>query len=486
MKRAIALSALLFLAALLGVSCSRKPQETSGGEKTLYTCSMHPQIIRDKPGDCPICGMKLEPIRKQPAVSAGPTDSPAAIADPKADIITVEQGTVQKMGIRTGEVRSGPLFKDIRAAARIDFNETAVSNVNVREAGWIEKLYVDSVGKLVHRGEPLFDFFSPELLVAQKEYLLAFERGADYAGQTLVKLKNVGISDEQIVALQKTKQARRVIRVDSPRDGIVVEKNAFEGQMVERGANLYRIADLATVWVFADIYESDLPFIKIGQEATVRLPYMPDRNFRGRVTYIYPTVDEKTRAVRVRMEFYNPGYFLKPGMYATAEIHSELSPQAVLVPDTAVLRSGERNTVFIALDGGTFEPRQISLGARGAGDVYQVLSGLKPGERVVTSGQFLLDSESQLREAVEKMTHPGAVPMTAPIHPENAAPATTPDAPTAAKPAFACPMPEHVSIIYDHPGKCPICGMSLVPVDGSMVAPAASPAPIAPHAQGDH
>jgi multidrug efflux pump subunit AcrA (membrane-fusion protein) len=246
--------------------------------------------------------------------------------------------------------------------------------------------------------------------------------------------------------------------------------------MVERGTNLYRIADLATVWVIADIYESDLPFIKAGQPATVRLSYLPDRVFNGRVTYVYPTVDEKTRAVRVRMEFYNPGYFLKPGMYATAEIHAELAPDAVLVPDAAVLRSGARNTVFIALGEGRFEPREVSLGARGAGDVYQVLEGLKPGEKVVTSGQFLLDSESQLREAMQKMS---AIPNTEHESMPNAD-AVKPKPPAAAPPAYVCPMPEHVSIIYDHAGKCPVCGMTLVPASTSGHQPHAT------NAQGGH
>jgi len=457
---------LLIAAVLFTLSCSKKPEAAKGAEKTLYTCGMHPQIIRDKPGDCPICGMKLVPLRK----------SPTGNERAGTNVIAVEARTIQQMGVRTALVERGPLVKDVRALARIEFNETAVSDVTVRESGWIEKLRVDSVGALVHRGQPLFDFFSPELLVAQKEYLLAIERGADYAAQTVVKLRNVGVSEAQIAALQKTRQARQVVQVESPRDGFVVEKNALEGQMVERGTTLYRIADLATVWVFADIYESDLPFIKVGQPATVRLAYLPDRTFSGRVTYIYPTVDEKTRAVRVRMEFYNPGYFLKPGMYATATIHAELTPDAVLVPDMAVLRSGERNTAFVALGDGKFEPRTVSLGAGGAGNVYQVLAGLRPGERVVTSGQFLLDSESQLREAVQKMRAPeeskaAAEPM----------PAMTPAAPktgAAERTAWVCPMPEHISIIYDHAGKCPICGMTLVPVSSAK--------PSAENAPGDH
>jgi rubrerythrin len=194
------------------------------------------------------------------------------------------------------------------------------------------------------------------------------------------------------------------------------------------------------------------------------LSYLPDRKFRGRVTYVYPTVDEKTRTARVRMEFHNPGYFLKPGMFATVDLVADIAPSALLVPDSAVLRSGQKNTVFIALPGGKFEARTVALGLQAQDDMDQVLGGLSEGERIVTSGQFMLDSESQLREAIQKMNNPGeaVAAETGPGTNEagNAAPAGT----NAVKMVWVCPMPEHISIEYDHPGKCPICGMTLVPV----------------------
>ena len=186
----------------------------------------------------------------------------------------------------------------------------------------------------------------------------------------------------------------------------MIEKNVVEGQMVDAGMKIYRLADLGLVWVQADIYEQDLAYLKLGQEATVTLSYLPDREFRGRVTYIYPNVDEKTRTARVRMEFHNPGYFLKPGMFATVKVVSELEPSVLLIPDMAILRSGEKTTVFVALDGGKFDPRTVTLGPQAENDEYQVLSGLSEGERIVTSGQFMLDSESQLREAIQKMLEP--------------------------------------------------------------------------------
>jgi Barrel-sandwich domain of CusB or HlyD membrane-fusion/Heavy metal binding domain len=260
------------------------------------------------------------------------------------------------------------------------------------------------------------------------------------------------------------------VRIDAPRDGIVIEKMAMEGQFVEAGMRLYRLADLATVWVRADIYEQDLAYIKLGQEATVVLSYLPDREFRGRVTYIYPNVDEKTRTARLRMEFHNPGYFLKPGMFATVRITSELAPSAVLIPNMAILRSGEQTTVFVALDGGRFDPRVVTLGPEAGNDQYQVLSGVSEGERIVTSGQFMLDSESQLREATQKMS--GATTLAAGAPPVDSPPgrATNGVAMTGPEPVkYICPMPEHISIAYETPGKCPICGMSLVPVPQSML-----------------
>jgi hypothetical protein len=250
--------------------------------------------------------------------------------------------------------------------------------------------------------------------------------------------------------------------------------------------------------VQSQIYEQDLALLKLGQEAEVTLSYLPDRKFQGRITYIYPTVDEKTRTARVRMEFHNPGFFLKPGMFATVELHAELEPEALLVPDTAVLRSGDRDTVFVALDNGKFEPRTITLGPRGENDRYQVLSGLSEGELVVTSGQFMLDSESQLREAIQKMMNPNATASPAP-HVEH-----EPTMESGASPMpsatgivgseeyvcpteYSCPMPEHMNITYNHPGKCPICGMTLIPkLQEKNAAPSLSPSPTPTSAEQQH
>lgn len=503
--------ACLLLAAAFAVSCS-KPQSAEFKEKTLYTCSMHRQVIQDQPGDCPICGMKLVPIRKQ--LSAAAKDKQPSGADRKikyykstmmlgeisqtprkdsmgmdmvpvyegeeeTNAIDVDPATVQKMGVRTAVVTKGPLRQIIRTVGTIDYNETALADVTTKFRGWIEKLYVDSTGKQVRKGEPLFEIYSPELYTAQNEYVLALNQGSGgLRASARQKLKLFDISDDQIAELEKSRQPQRTLRVDAPINGIVVEKMVVQGQMVEAGMKLYRLADLGIVWVQSQIYEQDMALLKLGQEAEVSLSYMPDRKFTGRITYIYPTVDEKTRTGQVRMEFHNPGLFLKPGMFVTVEVHADLEPSALLVPDSAVLRSGEKNTVFVATGSGHFEPRDVTLGPRAENNTYEVLSGLKEGDRIVTSGQFMLDSESQLREAIQKMLNPNASPIPAQDHATHEPPPKKPvmglvePAPT----AYVCPMPEHATIKYNHPGKCPICGMTLIPAPHDDAEPS-SPAP---------
>jgi membrane fusion protein, copper/silver efflux system len=492
--------------ALLFASCSRSDSVQT---KTLYTCGMHPQVIQDHPGNCPICGMKLTPIRKSGAATATgkrkvkyykSTMNPGEIkqkpgkdsmgmdmvpvyedeATSDTSVISVDPVTRQNMGIRTAEVVRGPLRRTIRTVANVGYDETTLVDVTTKFKGWIEKLYVNSTGQLANPGDPLFEIYSPELYSAQVEYVLALDQsstndpGAASLRETArTKLKFFDISDAQIAELEKTRQPKKTLVINAPAAGFVTEKMIVEGQMVEAGMKLYRLADIGIVWVYAQVYEQDLPYIQLGQEATMTLSYLPDRRFRGRVTYVYPTIDEKTRTARVRMEFHNPGYFLKPGMFATVEMVADIAPSALLVPDSAVLRSGERNTVFVALPEGKFEPRTVTLGLTAEDHQDQVLSGLREGERIVTSGQFMLDSESQLREAIQKMIEPGKSSAMANMTEAGETNQSTNALLTAELETNAvvwvCPMPEHVSIEYDHPGKCPICGMALVPVTRSML-----------------
>jgi multidrug efflux pump subunit AcrA (membrane-fusion protein) len=493
-------------------SCSKGEENggTAQAAKTLYTCGMHPQVIQDHPGNCPICGMKLTPVRKQaggentnnaasahagehkikyykstmmagevrqtPGKDSMGMDMVPAYEDQAAggesQSIAIDPVTIQNMDIRTAVVTRGPLRRTVRTVGVVEYNETTLGDVTTKFKGWIEKLHVNATGQLVMRGDPLFEIYSPDLYSAQVEYLLATSSPSNATPgaegiriSALTKLKFYDISDGQIAELEKTRRPQKTMRILAPQDGFVVEKNVTEGQMVDAGMKIYRLGDLGLVWVQADVYEQDLPYIKLGQEATVTLSYLSDREFRGRVTYIYPNVDEKTRTARVRMEFHNPGYFLKPGMFATVKIVSELEPSALLIPDMAILRSGEKTTVFVALEGGKFDPRAVTLGPQAENDEYQVLSGLREGERIVVSGQFMLDSESQLREAIEKMSEPSrasARETVASVSATNAGNTPLPAGEAAVK--YICPMPEHVSIEYDHPGKCSICGMTLVPV----------------------
>ncbi len=437
----------------------------------LYTCGMHPQVIQDHPGNCPICGMKLTLIRNGGAGAETNAANSAAIA--------VDAATQQNMNIRTAEVQRGPLRKTIRTVGAIEYNETALADVTTKFKGWVEKLNVDATGQLVHRGEPMFEIYSPELYNAQSEFLLALNSGgatnnsgASFLRESAVnKLKYFDVPDAQIAELEKTRKLTKTLPVVAPMSGFVIEKNVVAGQMVDAGMRLYRLADLGIVWVIAQVYEQDLPFVKLGQEAIVKVASLPDREFRGRVTFIYPSVDEKTRTAKVRLEFENPGYFLKPGMFVSALIHAQLEDSAVLVPESAVLRSGARNTVFVALDGGKFEGRDVVLGVEAENSMIQASNGLNAGERVVTSGQFLLDSESQLREAIDKMRG-----STSQVKPETHSPSSTNEiaTTTSARPemeaaVYVCPMPEHVSIVYDHAGSCPICNMALVPVAPSVL-----------------
>ena len=514
MKRRIPHLVSLLIIPALALSCSKRAP-VSEPQKTLYTCGMHPQVVQDHPGDCPICGMKLVPMRQPPSPgsperkgkdastrkvryykstmllgeisqmprkdSMGMDMVPVYEGEAETNTITVDPVTVQKMGVRTEIVTKGPVRRVIRTVGAIDYNETALADVTTKFRGWIEKLHVDSTGKQVHKGEPLFDIYSPDLYSAQNEYVLALNQagGSGLKVSARQKLRLFDISEDQIAELERSRQPQRTLRVDAPIDGIVVEKMAVQGQMVDAGMKLYRLADLGIVWVQSQIYEQDLALLKLGQEAEVSLSYLPDRKFRGRVTYIYPTVDEKTRTARVRMEFHNPGFFLKPGMFATVELHAELEPSALLVPDSAVLRSGEKNTVFVALGEGRFEPREVTLGPRADKDAYEVLDGLKEGERVVTSGQFMFDSESQLQEAVQKMLNPNAKPTAAPDHSVHPAPEkiVAGPSPELAVSNYVCPMPEHASIKYNHGGKCPICGMTLIPApaEEAEATPATTP-----------
>jgi RND family efflux transporter MFP subunit len=467
--------------------------EESGGERKIlyYVDPMHPQYKSDKPGTAPDCGMDLVPVyADEQTSSADGANIPGAVK------ISAEKQ--QLIGVQTGLAEYRDVQKVIRTVGEITYAEPKQAYVTTKFEGYIEELFVDYTGKLVEKGQPLFSVYSPELVSTQEEYLLginaqkSLERssiGEVAAGASTLlesarrRLRLWDISDKQIEELERSGKITKTLIIYSPIRGYVVEKMAVRGLKVMPGMNLYQIADLSTVWVLADIYEYEIPFIKVGQEATVMLSYYPGEGFKGRVTYIFPYLTPETRTVKVRLELPNPGGKLKPQMYANVDLQSGYGMQ-LTVPEEAVLDGGAEKVVFVVRDGGYFEPRQVELGAK-AQDHYIVLSGLKEGEKIVTSGNFLIDSESRLKSALSGMAgmgHGGG---------ETAAPSQQqPQAPKSEQPdhsqhqtpkqnkssehsghdmgevkqvdgkKYTCSM--HPEVVMDAPGNCPKCGMKLV------------------------
>lgn len=434
------------------------PARLHAAEKQLYTCGMHPQIIKDKPGNCPICGMKLTPIRANTAKTGGATAGgerkvkyykstmipgevkPAPGKDSMGmdmvpvyedqdmsaeNNIQIDAATMQRMNLKTAFVERGPVKRAFRTVGTIAYNEEGLRDITTKYEGWIEKLFVNTTWTTVKAGEPLFEIYSPDLYNAELNYLVALRTegvaGGPLTRAALARLQLFDLPEDFIAEVARTDEARRTYTFRAPADGVVIEKMAVAGQMMKAGEQIYRLADLSTVWVLAQIYEKDLPFVREGQAAEVRTSYGQQRSFSGQVQLLLPQVEEQTRATTARIVLPNPDLYLRPGMFTDVRFTTQLAESAVLVPDMAVLRSGERNTVFIAKDGGSFEPRAVQLGARSEGNFYEVLSGLSEGDRVVTSGQFMLDSESQLREAIQKMLRNVSTPNTTPARPAPAA-----------------------------------------------------------------
>ena len=418
-------------------------------KNAIYRCQMHPTYTSERPGVCPVCGMDLVKdegghIHEDEAVSKerkilhwrAPMD-PKYISDKPGvspmgmDLIPVyedevmadrggvkiDPATVQNIGVKTAVVKRQSLARTVRTVGRVDFDETRMTDVNTKVDGWVEKLFVDYTGQSVKKGERLLEIYSPELVAAQEEYLTALdysrrlaksaseeiaEGGRDLLHSAKQRLLYWDIWQDQIAELELTRKVKRTMTIHSPQEGVVVHKAVFDGAHIKAGEHLYRIADLSRVWVYADIYEYELPWIKEGQDAEVELAYEPGRTYEGKVTYIYPFLESKTRTVKVRMVFPNPDMSLKPEMYANVKIKPLVSRDALVVPAQAVIRSGERNLVILDLGEGRFLPREIVLGAEAEG-VHEVINGLKEGERIVTSAQFLIDSESNLKAALSAM-----------------------------------------------------------------------------------
>jgi Cu(I)/Ag(I) efflux system membrane fusion protein len=314
----------------------------------------------------------------------------------------------QLIGVQTGMTEMRSLGRSVRTVGRVAVDETRLYKITTKFDGYIEKLYVNVTGQQIRRGQALFSVYSPDLLSTQQEYLLAM-RAAKQAPSLLAaarqRLLLWDITSAEIRELERTGKARKSITIDSPANGFVLNKIAVEGARVTAGEPLFEIANLDHVWIQADVYESELQFIRLGAPATTTLSYLPGRTWTGRVTFIAPTVDPMTRTVKVRSEFENADGALKPDMFGDVVIEQP-AREVVVVPDSAVLQTGTRSVVFVVKSDGTFEPREVSVGTK-TEQVYEVRSGLAAGEKVVTQANFLIDSESRLKAALAQMNAPG-------------------------------------------------------------------------------
>jgi multidrug efflux pump subunit AcrA (membrane-fusion protein) len=364
---------------------------TATQKKVLYWVDpMHPEYKSDKPGKAPDCGMDLVPVYEDGTTSTSSAGTPAGY-------VPIKVG-----GVPTAVAERRTLGQSVRTVARITGDETRQFRVTTKFDGFIEKLYVDFTGKEIRRGQPLFTIYSPELLASQQEYLLAL-RAAKQSPALLEaarrRLALWDISDREVRELERTGVTRKAVTIAAPTTGIVVNKMAVEGAKVMAGEPLFEIANLDRVWAVADVYESDLPFARIGAPVTMTLSYIPGRTWKGRVAFVAPVVDPMTRTVKVRIELDNRDAALKPDMFADVVIEGT-THEATVVPDSAVIATGTRSIVFVSA-GGELVPREVQTGMK-SGDFIEIRSGVEPGQAVATQANFLIDSESRLKAALQR------------------------------------------------------------------------------------
>jgi multidrug efflux pump subunit AcrA (membrane-fusion protein) len=431
-----------------------------------YHCPMHPTVVSDKPGECPICGMDLVLIEpaKAPVPAAAPASAPggrrilfyrspmdpAVHSDtpakdsmgmdfvpvyedeagrnaggmPDRAVVTLAPERRSLLGVRSEEVREARIERTIRTVGRVTADERRLAQVHTKFEGYVERLYVDFTGKYVRKGDALLSIFSPELMATQQEFLLALrarkelgssqipsvaEGGANLAEAAKERLRLWDISPADIAELERSGTVRRAFDLHAEVSGFVIAKNVVQGMRVMPADTLFEIADLSRVWVLADVYESDLSSVRLGMPATVTLSYEPGREWRGQVSNIAPTADGATRTIKVRIDVANLGGALKPDMFGDVLLRVE-DGSGLVVPDSAVIDTGGRTLVFLDRPDGALEPREIATGAR-LPDGFQVLRGLAQGDRVVTSANFLLDSESSLKAALSAITSPAPAPV---------------------------------------------------------------------------
>ncbi len=427
--------------------------ESETGDQQLWTCGMHTQVIQKEPGSCPICRMALVPVR---ASAGGKTDSLAAKErrkilhwqapmDPNyirnepgkspmgMDLVPVYEGAappevgvrvspafLQNFAVRTTEVKRGSMAVDIRTVGILAHNEERVYSVNTKFEGWIEKARFNNVGEQVKKGEVLFEIYSPQLITTQQEYLAAMdyvgrlteneaypdsiERAESLLESARERLRYWDISEEQIQALAQTKQVGRTVAFVSPNSGFVVAKmgDSLEGMKLSPGMTVLKLADHSTLWAEVQFFEHHIRHLREGQSVTVEIDAFPGRRWHGTILFFRPAVNPQTRTLTAFVEVANSNLQLRPQMYANISVRVPGASNAVMVPDEAVLHSGARSVVIVAMKDNLFEPREVDLGMTSEG-MQEVLHGLKAGEKVVTSSQFLIDSESNLKAAISQL-----------------------------------------------------------------------------------
>lgn len=450
---------MLFILIITGCS-----QTESEHNDTLWTCPMHPEIISDKPGVCPICNMEL--IKKV-------NDETGEVDDGTAIEGTISLSNKKQIlaNVSTIKVSEENLDKEITAYSYLDFAEQNRKTVSAKFNGRIEKLFVNKTGDYIKTNQPLFEIYSPDLVQVQNEYLTALSlsetaKNFSFLKAAKTKLQILGLTKQQIEELEKTREVKITLTYYSPTSGTVIEKKVQEGDYVNEGSVIYDVAELSTLWNVAEIYENDLSKIKLGNTAKLKLRAYPGEEFKGKVTFIYPVINEQTRTVKVRSEFSNYGGKLKPQMYGETIFESGTS-KGILVPSDAIIFAGKRSVVWVKVSKGKFEARDVSVGSK-YGNKYHLLSGISEGEEIAATGGFLIDSESQLKSGMQSgHQHETESKSTANSSTENSIVhegiihVEKLDKNKDGK-VFQDPMDWNV--ISDEPGRCPLCNMKLVEV----------------------
>jgi Cu(I)/Ag(I) efflux system membrane fusion protein len=390
---------------LLRPAPKAEAQAAPAAKKQMYQCPMHLEIIQDHPGDCPLCGMPLVPMEEGGSAASG--------VEGQA-VVTIDLARQQLIGLRTATVAEGPLAGELRATARIAVDETRVRKVTLKVEGFVERLLVDFVGKPVAKGQPLFTLYSPEFVSAQKEFLLAQRTqkalapgalggsGSDLLEASRRRLLMWDVPPEAIDQLEKSGEVQRALTLRSPISGVVTVKNVVEGARLTSADVPFEITDLSRVWAQVDVYEQELAGVAVGQAATLTVPAIPGKVFQGRVAFVDPFLDPKSRTAKVRLEMANPKGELRPELFGEAVLQGRRR-KGLLVPMDAVLDAGQHKVAFVSLGDGKFEPRLVTTGTT-VGEQVEVLTGLAAGDAVVVRATFLVDSESRLQAALAHLT----------------------------------------------------------------------------------